>query len=463
MSSSILRRAATLAVVFALRGLADAATIQVPSAQAPTITIAINIASSGDEIVVAPGTYFEALNLGGKTLTIRSSGGPETTIIDGFGQFKSVVSIISNEGAATLIEGFTIRNGIAESASPGNRGGGIHCNLTSPTIRNCILTKNRAVNGGAFYANGGSPILIECAFVENTATTSGGFGGAVYLNNATLTATDCSFELNVAVGSGGALRGSGSSGATLLRCDFTDNTGSANGGAIEITTGAVAYAVTECRFRINITNGPGGAVQISSATGVNHQFRNCVFDDNAASGNGGAVQVSGRVELINCTVARNSAGGNGGAVLTSGSGVAQVRNSVVWSNTPNGIAGPNLTVAYTCHQTPIVGTGNIAVDPAFVDLGGGDLRLSMASPCIDAGNTTLLPTSIASDLDGLPRAVNVLVAPTGVAAFGYVVDMGAFEYPAPIAPPACPGDLDGDGIVGPADLATLLGGWGPCD
>lgn len=28
-------------------------------------------------------------------------------------------------------------------------------------------------------------------------------------------------------------------------------------------------------------------------------------------------------------------------------------------------------------------------------------------------------------------------------------------------PANCVGDIDGDGIVGPADLAQLLGGWGP--
>ena len=26
----------------------------------------------------------------------------------------------------------------------------------------------------------------------------------------------------------------------------------------------------------------------------------------------------------------------------------------------------------------------------------------------------------------------------------------------------CPEDLDGDGTVGPFDLAVLLGAWGPC-
>lgn len=30
------------------------------------------------------------------------------------------------------------------------------------------------------------------------------------------------------------------------------------------------------------------------------------------------------------------------------------------------------------------------------------------------------------------------------------------------APPACPWDLTGDNTVGPADLAVMLGNWGPC-
>ncbi len=29
-------------------------------------------------------------------------------------------------------------------------------------------------------------------------------------------------------------------------------------------------------------------------------------------------------------------------------------------------------------------------------------------------------------------------------------------------PDDCPADLDGDGEVGPFDLALLLGNWGPC-
>ncbi|MCI0675175.1 MAG: hypothetical protein L0Y42_05290, partial [Phycisphaerales bacterium] len=38
---------------------AEAAIINVPSGPAPTIQAAINIAINGDEILVAPGTYFQ--------------------------------------------------------------------------------------------------------------------------------------------------------------------------------------------------------------------------------------------------------------------------------------------------------------------------------------------------------------------------------------------------------------------
>ncbi|MCH7996081.1 MAG: hypothetical protein IIB57_16770 [Planctomycetes bacterium] len=41
------------------------------------------------------------------------------------------------------------------------------------------------------------------------------------------------------------------------------------------------------------------------------------------------------------------------------------------------------------------------------------------------------------------------------------MDMGAYEFQDGTTT-CCPADLDGDGAVGPADLAELLGSWGPC-
>ncbi len=47
-----------------------------------SIQTAIDNAVDTDEIVVAPGTYFEAINILGKAIMLHSSDGPEVTTID---------------------------------------------------------------------------------------------------------------------------------------------------------------------------------------------------------------------------------------------------------------------------------------------------------------------------------------------------------------------------------------------
>ncbi len=101
----------------------------VPSGGAPTIQIAINLAVDGNEIVVAPGTYFETLNLLGKAITLRSSGGPDVTTIDASNQLASAIHAVSGEGSDTVIEGFNITVGDALS------GGVLYIKLIRPTVR----------------------------------------------------------------------------------------------------------------------------------------------------------------------------------------------------------------------------------------------------------------------------------------------------------------------------------------
>ncbi len=70
-----------------------------------SILAAIKSASDGDEIVLAPGTYNEVIDFMGKAITVRSSGGPEVTFIDGTGLAESVVKCINGEGPETVLDG----------------------------------------------------------------------------------------------------------------------------------------------------------------------------------------------------------------------------------------------------------------------------------------------------------------------------------------------------------------------
>ncbi len=91
-----------------------------------SIQTAIDNAVDTDEIVVAPGTYFEAINFLGKAITVRGSGGPEVTTIDGTGFFH-VVQCVSAEGLDTVLDGFTITGGNANGVccGPDSLGGGM--------------------------------------------------------------------------------------------------------------------------------------------------------------------------------------------------------------------------------------------------------------------------------------------------------------------------------------------------
>ena len=61
------------------------------------------------------------------------------------------------------------------------------------------------------------------------------------------------------------------------------------------------------------------------------------------------------------------------------------------------------------------------------------------------------------DFGGLPRVVDDPASSNwGVPLFGATPDMGAHEY----QPPACDGDVNGDGVVNVPDLLLVLFNWG---
>ncbi len=93
--------AVTVLLAAIVAPVANAVIINVPGDQ-PTIQAGIDVAVNGDDVVVAPGTYFETINFLGKAITLRSSDGPEVTIIDANFDGGSGVTCESGERADTV-------------------------------------------------------------------------------------------------------------------------------------------------------------------------------------------------------------------------------------------------------------------------------------------------------------------------------------------------------------------------
>ena len=87
---------------------AETLTVPIPY---PTIQSAINSASDGDTVLVAPGTYYETIDFLGKEILVQSSDGASVTTIDA-NQKDTVAYFWNNETSDSILDGFTLTNGI---------------------------------------------------------------------------------------------------------------------------------------------------------------------------------------------------------------------------------------------------------------------------------------------------------------------------------------------------------------
>ncbi|MBU0753706.1 MAG: DUF1565 domain-containing protein [Planctomycetes bacterium] len=143
---------------------------------------AIQAASSGDTVLVSPGTYVENLDFLGKAITVMSTSGPQVTILEAqsHGDHGSVVTFDSDEGADSKLEGFTLQGGTGTNVNGYYYGGGVFCDHASPTIKGNVITHNIVNdNGGGIYCdNWASPLIQENVISENICSFGG--GGGIY-------------------------------------------------------------------------------------------------------------------------------------------------------------------------------------------------------------------------------------------------------------------------------------------
>jgi hypothetical protein len=234
---------------------------------------------------------------------------------------------------------------------------------------------------------------------------------------------------------------------TVTNCTFSGNSADAGGGMMNDDN--CNPTVTNCTFSGNETVLQAGGMynyKMSSPT-----VTNCLFDGNITGTDGGAMYNywSSSPTITNCTFTDNSAIDNGGVFYTYWSSSPVVSNCILWGNTApsgpqiynDGPSSGSVTVAYSDVQGGWSGTGNINADPCFVDLTTADYHLLPGSPCIDAGDSTAVPTMVTTDLDGNARIV------------GSAVDMGAYELQN--TPPVS--DAGGSQTVHAGTVVTLDG------
>lgn len=239
---------------------------QVAGGNQDTIQAALDAAcAEGDTVWVMAGTWTEQIEFPPWNVSLVSVDGADTTIIDGTscqstGNRCTMVRVTHGNDETSLIEGFTIRNGL------GYQGGGMYVGQSGITIRDVVFDANTAeAEGGGLYLVEQSSVVIEGAsFIGNWARSRGGGIWAPHARS--LAVYSSAFTGNLA-GTGG-------------------------GGAILFHTLGDESIVEGSTFVDNHTTGYGGAIYCSSGGGKD-RIQNNSFSNNTAEYWGGAVHCTG--------------------------------------------------------------------------------------------------------------------------------------------------------------------------
>ena len=453
------------------------ALLRVPG-QYETIQSAIDAAEDYDMVLVSDGVYTgygnRDLDYKGKAIIVSSENGAENCIIDCNGTEEEPnrgFYFHNQENEDSILDGFTITNGWAMP------GGGIFCDGSSPTIRNCVIKNGWSHSGGGVYCYGGSPIISNCIISGNragedgrgrgggigcdyrssarivncvvTGNVAGDTGGGIYCEGVAMI-SGCSITANTAGWACGGLWVSGM--ATVVNCEITDNSAYSVGG---IYSGGMKSRIENCIISGNTASDAVGGVCFGRSDNKGSVMANCLIAGNKSLGygtggvacmggtisnctivgnfalnlGGGATCEQGDVDILNC-IMRSNKSPAGSEIYLRNEGVVFVSYSDVEGGAGSVYVEPNSVLEW--------GLGNIDMEPGFVEAGywgdvndvnivvepndanavwvDGDYHLLEGSACINAGDPNYAAGPGETDLDGMLR---VLLGR---------VDMGAYEF-----------------------------------
>jgi parallel beta-helix repeat protein len=407
-------------------------TIHVPQDES-TIQGGIDAAHSGDTVLVSPGTYNENIDFHGKAITVTSGAKSfadtttTSTIINGKND-GPVVNFSTSETSSSVLNGFTIQNGHSSVGST-VASGGISISGASPTISNNVVTNN--IGTGILLGNTGSP-LIEGNNINNTtgvgtSKVPGGAGnGLVLAGLGNIQVIGNTIENNVV-------------------SSLANGAQTACGAGVDIGVDSVGQSY-QLIFKNNIIRnnrsvcGSPGFFQTGTFSPPNLTLiQNLIYGNvsTATNGNGSpasAVQVylggSLQAPFPSVTEINNTIYGPGTAqefVYSFGPSVIENNilvnteyttnapfpgsNSGLWCADPQAASSPitlNNNDIFNVNQLQDggcnLGSGNLTVDPQFLNPAGEDFHTQSASPVVTAGTITA-PNIPPSDLDAKARVV----------------------------------------------------------
>lgn len=393
-----------------------------------TIQAAIDVASDGDTILVAYGTYTgtgnEVLNTLGKKVSILADETvPMLTSIDGQGVRRGI-TCENGETLKTLISGFAIVNcqapledwdGNGSTSYWERHGGGlITRNGSSPWIRGCYFMENWAEYGAGMY-NGDigrsdcSPFVEYCRFIGNHAGPEVSVGGGIYNYASSPNIKDCFFTFNDASW-GAGMQNYGGSSPTIEHCSFDSNFAMSDGGGMY--NDASRPQLAHCLFVGNSAADDGGGMFNADPSSIvnNPELYDCLFISNTAGSEGGGMHNVSVSPVITGSTFKNNSASNGGGIYGWLTSIPQLTGVQICENTPNQIVGP------------------------YSDNGGNSISDNCSSECITDFNS-----------DGTTNGIDLGL---------FFVDWGICV--------GCQADLNKDGLVDGIDLGLFFVDWGTC-
>lgn len=342
-------------------------------------------------------------------------GNPGTTTLAKSDNCYHVVIAAGPLSGNGLLDGFSIMNGYANAALAStvnaqanavvhNSGGAVYIINASPTIKNCTIKRNEALNGaggaGIFSGSTAAPVINNCTISNNSTTGNGCNGAGMYMASATASISNCNFSSNTSSWEAGGMYIATTAVPTITDCDFTNNTSSTDGGGItnyatttfnilgcgftsntggDFGGGMYNYfsspSLTSCQFINNTAPVGAGLYNTSSAPIVNQ----CRFTGNMGTAIGGGMsnELSSSPTVTYCIFSGNSSNtGPGGGMRNSGSSSPTITNCIFSGNKGAGGAGMS-NDASSPTITNCSFSGNLATD-----LGAGIRNEASANPTI---------------------------------------------------------------------------------